>query len=157
MYLNLARFRAADSARFTHSHGPLTSRKWLSVMSIGLDLDLTGSGYSKILHWTRTVNLFKILEPDQIWTELIKRKCAIFVVKKLHFKKYIWLHLDLDFAFEKIFGLWLDLDWVFKNQDWIWIAKFDSPFISGGYRSEESDVFRIKCWLFHFDSTVAVV
>ena len=25
MHLNLARFRAADSARFTHSHGPLTS------------------------------------------------------------------------------------------------------------------------------------
>ena len=26
MQLNHARFRAADSARFTHSHGPLTSR-----------------------------------------------------------------------------------------------------------------------------------
>ena len=26
MHLNLARFRAADSARFTHSHRPLTSR-----------------------------------------------------------------------------------------------------------------------------------
>ena len=26
MHLNLARFRTADSARFTHSHGPLTSR-----------------------------------------------------------------------------------------------------------------------------------
>jgi len=26
MHLNLARFRAADSARFTHSHGPFTSR-----------------------------------------------------------------------------------------------------------------------------------
>jgi len=26
MHLNLARFRAANSARFTHSHGPLTSQ-----------------------------------------------------------------------------------------------------------------------------------
>jgi len=26
MHLNLARFRAADFARFTHSHGPLTSQ-----------------------------------------------------------------------------------------------------------------------------------
>jgi len=26
MHLNLARFRAADSARITHSHGPLTLR-----------------------------------------------------------------------------------------------------------------------------------
>jgi len=26
MHLNLARFRADDSAGFTHSHGPLTSR-----------------------------------------------------------------------------------------------------------------------------------
>jgi len=26
MHLNFARFRATDSARFTQSHGPLTSR-----------------------------------------------------------------------------------------------------------------------------------
>jgi len=26
MHLNLARFRTGDSARFAHSHGPLTSR-----------------------------------------------------------------------------------------------------------------------------------
>jgi len=26
MHLNLARFRVTDSAQFTHSHGPLTSR-----------------------------------------------------------------------------------------------------------------------------------
>jgi len=40
------------------------------------------------------------------------------------------LHLDLYFAFEKNFGLWLDLDWIKKKQDWIWNAKFGSPFIS---------------------------
>jgi len=38
--------------------------------------------------------------------------------------------LDLDLHLTKIFGLWLDLDWVLKNQDWIRIAKFDSPLIS---------------------------
>jgi len=35
--------------------------------------------------------------------------------------------MDLDFKFLILFGLWLDLDWVFKIQDWIWIAKLDSP------------------------------
>ena len=40
------------------------------------------------------------------------------------------LHLDLDFTFEKSFGLWLDLNWVLKYQEWIWIAKYDSPLIS---------------------------
>jgi len=38
--------------------------------------------------------------------------------------------LDLDFKFLKPFGLSLDLNWVLKIQDWIWIAKYDSPFIS---------------------------
>jgi len=50
-------------------------------------------------------------------------------VKSLFFQ-YIGLHLALDFTFEKYFSLWLDVDWVFKNQDWIWIAKYDSPLIS---------------------------
>ena len=36
----------------------------------------------------------------------------------------------MDFKFLIVFGLWLDLDWVFKIQDWIWIAKLDSPLIS---------------------------
>jgi len=35
------------------------------------------------------------------------------------------------FGLEKLFELWLDLDWVLKNQDWIWIAKCDSPLIFG--------------------------
>ena len=39
--------------------------------------------------------------------------------------------MDLDFKFLEPLGLWLDLDWVSKIQDWIWIAKYDSPLISG--------------------------
>jgi len=38
--------------------------------------------------------------------------------------------VDLDFEFLKLFGLWLDLDSVLKIQEWIWIAKYDSPLIS---------------------------
>jgi len=44
--------------------------------------------------------------------------CAFF-----QFSGFIWTW--------KCFGLWLDLDWVVKNQDWIWIAKYDSPLIFG--------------------------
>ena len=47
--------------------------------------------------------------------------------------KLFGLNLELDFTYEKIFGLWLDLDWVLNNQDWIWIAKFDSPLISDAH------------------------
>ena len=34
-----------------------------------------------------------------------------------------------------MFGLWLGLDWVLKSQDWLWMAKYDSPLISGVWRS----------------------
>ena len=59
----------------------------------------------------------------------MEKKCGIFIAKRLHFSNildYIWtwaLHL------KKI----LDCVWtwtVLKNQDWIWIAKYDSPLIS---------------------------
>jgi len=43
-----------------------------------------------------------------------------------HFSNF----LDFIWTWE-IFGLWLDLDWVLKNQDWVWIAKHDSPLIFG--------------------------
>jgi len=43
---------------------------------------------------------------------------------------FFGLCLDLDFEFLKLLGLWLDLDGVIKFQDWIWIAKYDSPLIS---------------------------
>jgi len=51
--------------------------------------------------------------------------------------------LDLDFTFQKFFGLWLDLDQVLKNQDWIWIAKFDSPLISGLYHKPFEHLIRL--------------
>ena len=38
------------------------------------------------LNWIRTVNFLKNLEPDRIWTELMEKKCDIFVVKRLHLK-----------------------------------------------------------------------
>jgi len=34
--------------------------------------------------------------------------------------------MEKKWAFFKNFGLNLDLDWVLTNQDWIWIAKYDS-------------------------------
>jgi len=37
------------------------------------------------LEWIRSGNLFKIQEPDRIWTELMEKKCGIYVVKRLHF------------------------------------------------------------------------
>jgi len=57
--------------------------------------------YNKFfLNWIRSANLFKIQEPDRIWTELMEKKCGIFVVKRLHFfiiLSFMWtwtLHLN---------------------------------------------------------------
>ena len=38
--------------------------------------------------------------------------------------------LELDFKYPQLFVLKVGLDWVLKIQDWIWIGKYDSPFIS---------------------------
>jgi len=54
-----------------------------------------------------------------------------FYCEKVALFKFFGLHLDLDFRIKTFFGLWLDLDRVLKNEDWIWIAKFDSALISG--------------------------
>jgi len=71
-------------------------------MSIGLDLDWTGSSQSQILlhlYWIRLVNPLKIEKPDWIWTKLMEKKCDVLVVKRLHFSNgfdFIWtwsLHL----------------------------------------------------------------
>jgi len=65
-------------------------------MSIGLDLDRTGSSQSQILlhlYWIQIVNPLKIEKPDWIWTKLMERKCDVFVVKRLHFSNcfdFIW-------------------------------------------------------------------
>jgi len=66
--------------------------------------------------------------PDLDWVN--GKELRHFCCKKAAFLKYFGLHLDLDFALEKYFGLCLELDRVFKNQNWIWIAKYDSPLIS---------------------------
>jgi len=59
----------------------------------------------------------------------MEKNCIVFAMKMLYF--FIFeLSLDLDFEFLKLFGLCLDLDRVLKIQDWIWIAKYDSPLIS---------------------------
>jgi len=43
------------------------------------------------LDWIRTTNLFKIQNPDQIWTQLMEKKCGIFVVKRAHVSKFLTL------------------------------------------------------------------
>jgi len=43
----------------------------------------------------------------------------------------------LDFKFFNLSGVCLDLDWVLNIQDWIWIANFDSPLVSGSYVFEK--------------------
>jgi len=71
----------------------------------------------------------------------MEKNCVIFGSKKLFFS-FFGLYLDLDFKFLKPFGLWLNLDWDFKIQDWIWIAKYDSPLIFG-----EQAVFARTAWI----------
>jgi len=104
-----------------------------SEMIIGLDLGWTGSGRLRkllILDWNRIANCPKIFgsEPHLDWVN--GKNCIIFVIERLHFL-FFGLYLDLNFEFLELLGLCLDLDWVFKIQDWIWIAKYDSPLISG--------------------------
>jgi len=59
------------------------------------------------------------------------KEMRYFCCETAAFFQFSGLHLDLYFTFKKIVGLWLDLHWVLKNQDWIWIAKYDSPLIFG--------------------------
>jgi len=69
-----------ESSYFTFAHTQLPSSRDEQWTGLGLD-------------WIRTVNLFKIPEPDRIWTELMEKKCGIFVVKRLHFLNildFIW-------------------------------------------------------------------
>ena len=52
---------------------------------IGLDMDWTGSGLRRIvliLDWIGPVKCFTILEQDRIWTQLIDKNCAIFVIRE---------------------------------------------------------------------------
>ena len=65
--------------------------------------------------------------------------------------QFFGLHLDLVFTFEKLFGLWFDLDWVLKNQ--FWIAKYDSPLISGRHCRVRTEVPWL--WLISNSSRVA--
>jgi len=43
------------------------------------------------LDWIRTVKLFKIYDQDRIWTQLMGKKCGIFVVKMLHVSNFFTL------------------------------------------------------------------
>ena len=59
---------------------------------IGLDMDWTGSGLRRIvliLDWIGPVKCFTILKQDWIWTQLIDKNCAIFVITKLYFAKFL--------------------------------------------------------------------
>ena len=99
-------------------------------MSIGPDLDWTGSGLLQNFvefGLDPDCTIFQILGSGPDLDLVNRRGCGIFVVKMLHFSNI----LDFDCAFEKNFGLCLDLDWVLKNQDCICIEKYDGPLISG--------------------------
>jgi len=52
-------------------------------------------------------------------------------MKRLHLSYFLDLIRTWTLHLKKIFGMWLDLDRVLKDQDWIRIAKCDSPLISG--------------------------
>jgi len=53
-------------------------------MSIGLDLDWTGSGLWQILlnlDWIRMAKFFTILEQNRIWTHLMDKNCVFWSLK----------------------------------------------------------------------------
>jgi len=81
----------------------------------------------------------------------MEKKWGIFVVEKAAVFKYFGLHLDLN----NVFGLWLELDWVFKNQDWIWIAKYDSPLISDVRHSTKAN-FQINAGIYSPETELKV-
>ena len=56
--------------------------------------------------------------------------CVIFFIRKLYFDNFLDFIWTWIFNFSNYFGQWLDLDCVLKIQDWIMIAKYDSPLIS---------------------------
>ena len=111
-----------------------TQTVWRVMQKDSRDEHRTGLG----LDWTRTMTNFvdfgldpacKMLHKFRIRTGFglsLLKKYVISVNKKLYFVKF----LDLDFEFLKLFALSLDLDRVLKIQDWIRIAKSDSPLIS---------------------------
>jgi len=92
----------------------------------------TESGLWRILlmfDWIRTVNCFINYGsgPDFDWGKGNELRSFC------HYSCILLILLDFDFKFLELFGLWLVLDWVLKIQDWI--AKYDSPLISGYYRN----------------------
>jgi len=99
-------------------------------MGTGLGLDYIRDKASLLnLDCIRAVNHFKILDPGRIWTELMEKKCSNFWGKGGSFHIF-WTLFGFWPCVKKIFGLCLDLDRVLRNQDWIWIAKYDSLPIS---------------------------
>jgi len=115
-----------------------SQKKWLrsplirtiaNFVEFGLDLD-----------YKRLQNLGT--GPDLDWVK--GKETRHFCCEKAAFFESFGLHLDLDITFAKSFGLWLDLDRVLKNQDWIWIAKYDSPLISA--KSAERTTVSIFKW-----------
>jgi len=84
---------------------PLISDALPEEMSIGLDLDWTGSGLWRIflnLDWIRIVICFINLEPEPDLDWVTGRNCAIFVIKR--FISLIFLfYLDLDIKLFKTY------------------------------------------------------
>jgi len=104
-----------------------TGRIWPA----GRSLETPGLDKASLLNldWIRAVNHLKILDPGQICTELMEKKCSNFWGKSGIFHIF-WTLFGFGLFVWKIFGLCLDLDRVLTNQDWTWIAKYDSLPIS---------------------------
>jgi len=59
----------------------------------------------------------------------MEKNCVIFVIKKLYFVNFLDFIWTWAFNFFKVWSV-VGLGLIFENQDWIWIAKYDSPLIS---------------------------
>jgi len=85
------------------------------------------------------------LIPGRNGTELKERKPEILLLKGCIFQIF-WTSFRLGFYVWKIFWPVFGLGWVLKNQDWIWIAKYDSPLISDHGMSIELEATSRQRW-----------
>jgi len=74
-------------------------------MSMGLDLDRTGSGLCRILlnlDWIRAVNCFINLGSRPDLDRVNGKKCVIFLSQKVHFVKFLDFIWTWTFNFKKV-------------------------------------------------------
>ena len=96
--------------------GHLVNQHRLSEISIGPNLDCTVSGLQQILfnfYLETDCESLQNLGSGRIWTNLMEKKCDIFVVKKMHFSSFlgfIWTWTLRLKIFGIVIGLVLSLD-----------------------------------------------